>query len=353
VPATGDPRLAAGNGTPAPDRAGTGRLWSQPLELSRCRWPAPGLHRARWLDVRQPRRARSRRHRPQVPAHRLGQQDGTGRRRGPGVDLPDPVSRARRGRRCAWLWRAAIRRGLLRSLPAARGGGNIRQHDRNQGLVSPVRRGRRAAGRDHAPQYCPRRRESGTAAHSGRRRQADAGRAFRTPLRHRRRLRRSAGPRPGGCAGRSGGGAGGCRDCARGLWRGRGRGWQGRSGSDRGPARCPPPRPAQPGCARQGPGLAQRHVAHRHKSRPLYPGVVQHGPIAVAEASGAPLAVAPGNWLDGCPVLDRLLDERAGDLVLRAHLDPSTGRILFADVVFADEGPNIEISPRRWASAKG
>ena len=87
--------------------------------------------------------------------------------------------------------------------------------------------------------------------------------------------------------------------------------------------------------------------------QPLYPGVVQHGPLAVAEASGAVLAMAPGNWLDGCPVLDTLLDARAGDLVMRAHLDPLSGRILFADVVFADEGPNIEISPQRWASAGG
>jgi N-methylhydantoinase B len=88
-------------------------------------------------------------------------------------------------------------------------------------------------------------------------------------------------------------------------------------------------------------------------AQPLYPGVVQHGPLAVAEASGAALAIAPGNWLDGCPVLDTLLDERAGELVMRAHLDPLSGRILFADVLFADEGPNIEISPRRWAVAGG
>jgi N-methylhydantoinase B len=84
---------------------------------------------------------------------------------------------------------------------------------------------------------------------------------------------------------------------------------------------------------------------------PLYPGVVQHGAIAVAEQSGALLAVAPGNWLDGCPVLDRLLDERAGRLVVRSYLDPLTGRILFADVQFAEEGPGMEIRPRRWAEA--
>jgi len=84
---------------------------------------------------------------------------------------------------------------------------------------------------------------------------------------------------------------------------------------------------------------------------PLYPGVAQHGDLAVAEQSGALLAVAPANWLDGCPVLDTLLDDRAGQLVVRSHLDPLSGRILFADVLFADEGPGMEIRPRRWAAA--
>ncbi|MDG2003897.1 MAG: hydantoinase B/oxoprolinase family protein [Novosphingobium sp.] len=85
---------------------------------------------------------------------------------------------------------------------------------------------------------------------------------------------------------------------------------------------------------------------------PLYPGVIQHGDIAVAEKSGAPLAVSPGNWLDGCPILDTLLDERGGGLVMRAHLDPLSGRILFADVLFADEGPSMEVRPQRWASKR-
>ena len=85
--------------------------------------------------------------------------------------------------------------------------------------------------------------------------------------------------------------------------------------------------------------------------RPLYPGVVQHGRLAVAEASGALLAVAPQNWLDGCPTLDRLLDSPAGELVVRSHVDPLTGRILFADVQFADEGPGMEVRPLRWVEA--
>ena len=42
----------------------------------------------------------------------------------------------------------------------------------------------------------------------------------------------------------------------------------------------------------------------------MFPGVVQHGAVAVAEASGAPLAVAPDHWTDGCPVLiERLWED--------------------------------------------
>lgn len=85
---------------------------------------------------------------------------------------------------------------------------------------------------------------------------------------------------------------------------------------------------------------------------PLYPGIVQIGEKAVAQESGAVLAHAPGNWLDGCPTLDSALDSRAGDLVLRRHLDPLTGRVLFADIVFAGEAPGIEIRPERWAQAR-
>ena len=88
---------------------------------------------------------------------------------------------------------------------------------------------------------------------------------------------------------------------------------------------------------------------------PLYPGVVQLGERAIAAASGAVLALAPGNWLDGCPTLDTPLDTpldgRAGDLVVRAHLDPLTGRMLFVDIVFVDEEPGIEIRPERWTRA--
>ena len=87
------------------------------------------------------------------------------------------------------------------------------------------------------------------------------------------------------------------------------------------------------------------------RALPLYPGVVQHADLAVAEDSGALLAIAPGNWLDGCPVLDTPIHEHADGIVARAHLDPLSGRALFVDVVFAMERPSIEIRPERWVNA--
>jgi N-methylhydantoinase B len=84
---------------------------------------------------------------------------------------------------------------------------------------------------------------------------------------------------------------------------------------------------------------------------PLHPGVVQRGSLAVAQDSGAVLAVAPDNWLDGCPVLDLPIDDRAGGIVARAHLDPITGRMLFVDVLRTSDGPSIASCPERWMRA--
>lgn len=84
---------------------------------------------------------------------------------------------------------------------------------------------------------------------------------------------------------------------------------------------------------------------------PLYPGVVQRGNLAVSEWSGAVLAVAPGNWLDGCPVIDTHVDDRAGGTITRSHLDPASGRLLFVDVLRIQDGPSMDISPLRWTQA--
>jgi N-methylhydantoinase B len=87
--------------------------------------------------------------------------------------------------------------------------------------------------------------------------------------------------------------------------------------------------------------------------QPLYSGVVQRGELALAEVSGSVLAVAPDNWLDGCPVLETLIDKRAGGAIARAHLDPRSGRMLYVDVVRAGDRPSMEILPDRWVHIAG
>ena len=84
---------------------------------------------------------------------------------------------------------------------------------------------------------------------------------------------------------------------------------------------------------------------------PLHPGVVQRGDLAISTCSGAVLAQAPGNWLDGCPVLDTRIDERVGGLYTRAHLDPVTGRTLHVDVIRAGDPVGIAVLPIRWTRA--
>jgi N-methylhydantoinase B len=81
---------------------------------------------------------------------------------------------------------------------------------------------------------------------------------------------------------------------------------------------------------------------------PLYPGIEQHGDIAYATASGAPLARAPDQWTDGCPIIDELRGER---LLIRYYLDPLTGRFLWVDALPRGEYRTMEISPRRWLEA--
>jgi N-methylhydantoinase B len=84
---------------------------------------------------------------------------------------------------------------------------------------------------------------------------------------------------------------------------------------------------------------------------PLYPGVVQRGELAISECSGAVLALAPGNWLDGCPMLETSIDSRAGGVIARAHLDPRTGRMLYVDVLCEGDRPGMDTLPERWVNA--
>jgi len=84
---------------------------------------------------------------------------------------------------------------------------------------------------------------------------------------------------------------------------------------------------------------------------PLYPGIVQYGDVAVAEGSGAPLAVAPDHWTDGCAVLEWQHSPHGPPVNVRAYLDPGTGRSLFVEVVPGDLGRVFEVAPRRWTAA--
>jgi len=82
---------------------------------------------------------------------------------------------------------------------------------------------------------------------------------------------------------------------------------------------------------------------------PLYPGVVQYGQYAVAEKSGAVLAIAPGNWLNGCPVITSHFSKGDVKAISRSYLDPRTGAILHLSLDRADEGVPMDIQPARWA----
>jgi N-methylhydantoinase B len=85
-------------------------------------------------------------------------------------------------------------------------------------------------------------------------------------------------------------------------------------------------------------------------SIPLYPGVVQRGPYAFAEESGTVLAIAPGEWLDGCPVLEQQVITGGFRLCIESYLDPVTGRTLAVDVRPAGSDRTFTSSPRRWSS---
>ncbi len=88
---------------------------------------------------------------------------------------------------------------------------------------------------------------------------------------------------------------------------------------------------------------------------PLSPGVVQRGAVAFAEASGAPLAVAPGHWADGCPRTEVAL-RRPGqgpDIVIRTYLDPGTGQALHVETVPAGTARAFAVEPERWTAAAG
>ncbi len=79
-------------------------------------------------------------------------------------------------------------------------------------------------------------------------------------------------------------------------------------------------------------------------------GVVQRGSVAVSQASGAPLAVSPNSWTDGCL---RLTDFNgvSPDVDQIAYLDPGSGALLAVDVVPKGHPRSFEIAPQRWMEA--
>jgi N-methylhydantoinase B len=85
---------------------------------------------------------------------------------------------------------------------------------------------------------------------------------------------------------------------------------------------------------------------------PLYPGVVQRGGLALAEVSGAPLALAPDPWTAGCPLLvERRWRGEGPNVSYRSWLDPETGRALHVEAVVDDDCDNFIVAPARWLEA--
>jgi N-methylhydantoinase B len=80
---------------------------------------------------------------------------------------------------------------------------------------------------------------------------------------------------------------------------------------------------------------------------PLALGVAQQGGVAISIRSGAPLALAPHSWTDGCPVLEDVVPTDDA-LTTRAYLDPATGHILHVDVVSTTADRSFDGGPLRW-----
>ena len=82
---------------------------------------------------------------------------------------------------------------------------------------------------------------------------------------------------------------------------------------------------------------------------PLYHGVVQRGSLAVSEATGAVLAVAPDHWTDGCPVVEEArLSPTGTGWIQRSYLDPGSGRVLYVEAVPRGAGRSFTTAPFHW-----
>jgi N-methylhydantoinase B len=97
---------------------------------------------------------------------------------------------------------------------------------------------------------------------------------------------------------------------------------------------------------------AEEVDAHELKlpPQPLYPGVEQRGRVAVSARTGAPLALAPGHWTDGCPMLREQLSADEG-IEIVTYLDPRSGHALAVEVLAQGEARGFETAPLRWTQA--
>jgi N-methylhydantoinase B len=83
---------------------------------------------------------------------------------------------------------------------------------------------------------------------------------------------------------------------------------------------------------------------------PLYVGVNQHGKVAVSARSGAPLAVSPDSWTEGCPTIEHFVPS-SSDVNVVAYLDPGSGHLLAVDVRLEGGDRSFDVSPKRWTEA--
>jgi N-methylhydantoinase B len=92
-------------------------------------------------------------------------------------------------------------------------------------------------------------------------------------------------------------------------------------------------------------------VAALGDQAPLYEGVDQHGAVAVSIRSGAPLAVSPDSWTEGCPTIEHFVAS-SSDVNVVAFLDPGSGHLLAVDVRLEGGGRSFNTAPKRWTDAK-
>jgi N-methylhydantoinase B len=95
---------------------------------------------------------------------------------------------------------------------------------------------------------------------------------------------------------------------------------------------------------------AELKAAAKGDQAPLYIGVQQRGSVAVSERTGAPLAISPNSWTDGCPVIHHFVASHP-DVDVVAYLDPGSGHLLEVDVRLEGGERSFDSAPRRWAEA--